>query len=238
MSRLIIIPARLDSRRLPNKPLAMIAGKSLVQHTYELATQVCPHTTFIAVSDEELRQHCYSFTNYVQVTDDNMPTGTHRAAQAVSRLYHNAMLPEDVCVLSLQVDEPCLRPCDLEALFRVTEMTHGVTTLTAPLSAADETNPNVVKACVTSGGCLWFAREMFAGAVAHVGAYCFHGRLLIDIGRFGRTILSDKCGLEQLAWIEHNVRIARVHIEQHPLSINTPADVVAFCQQKEREALS
>lgn len=236
-SRLIVIPVHLGSKRMAQKALRKIGDKTLVQLTHEVAMQVPNAKVLVAASDNPELVECCSFADTIP-TNPNLPNGTARVQQAVSMYlgkHPMSRSPEEPYVINLQMDEPCIDPKDITALFELSEATFSaVSTITAPLDVHDELNPNVVKACVTNGSCLWFSREMFSGAVGHVGVYCFAANALRAIGRLPPTILSRNTSLEQLSWIEHDWKINRLHIDRHPLSINSEADWEQFQAMKSR----
>ena len=83
----VLIPTRLKSTRLPNKPLAMINGKPLIQHVYEHAVAVHPAAdVYIASGDREILDAAQKFGAQCLLTDASLPSGTDRIAAALKQI--------------------------------------------------------------------------------------------------------------------------------------------------------
>ena len=83
----VLIPTRLKSTRLPNKPLAVINGKTLIQHVYEHAIQVHPkEDVYIAAGDQEIIDVAKTFGAKAILTDPSLPSGTDRIAAALKEI--------------------------------------------------------------------------------------------------------------------------------------------------------
>lgn len=104
MSFTVIIPARLRSSRLPNKPLADIGGKPMIVRVAERALQCGAHRVVVAVDDASVAAACEAEGLTVIMTDPHHPTGTDRLAEAVEKLG----LADDEIVVNLQGDEPLM----------------------------------------------------------------------------------------------------------------------------------
>lgn len=220
----IVIPCRLHSTRLPGKPLLRCNGKPLVQWTYERASQVPKSRVLVATCDREIEEAVKAFGGEVMMTPESLPTGTHRTAWAVEADHELRMADT---IISLQVDEPCVRVEDLVSLANSC-IGEDIVTLVAPLSEDDVGNWNTVKAAYSSGTCYWFMRQWVTGAVAHVGVYAFNPSIMRFLVKNNPTRLSQMCSLEQLAWIENGWEILGVEIDPAPLSINCLRDWEQF----------
>ena len=103
----ILIPARIGSTRLSNKPLIDLYGKSLIQRVYEQARTIS-NDVYIATDSDLVLNHATSFTDNVVITSDKHISGTDRVYEAVKKLG----IPKNKLIINLQGDEPFM-PCEL-----------------------------------------------------------------------------------------------------------------------------
>ena len=227
MKSLIIIPARMESERLPGKPLLDVGGKSLLEWTYDRAIKADVDGVLIATSDAVIYDYCGRKGMGVMMTCKEHPTGTHRCAETAARLPDRY----DV-VINWQVDEPLVKSKDVERLMKLICAYNDISTLVAPLSYKDRRNRDVVKTAVSDrishDVCQWFSRAPLAGAMGHVGVYAFRWEVLQKLGRLDTTLLSRAESLEQLTWLEDAWEIRAVETDKLPLSINTQEDLERF----------
>ena len=109
-----IIPARYQSSRFPGKPLALIAGKPMIQRTWDQAKSATTLTdVYVATDDDRIRETCEEFGAKVLMTSPNCPNGTARCAEAALALGSQFDL-----VLNIQGDEPLLEPAVIDAVVR------------------------------------------------------------------------------------------------------------------------
>lgn len=231
----VVIPARYGSSRFPGKPLAMLAGKPLIQHVYERA-KACPEISrvVVATDDVRIRDAVKEFGGTVLMVEGPFRTGTDRVA-AVAR-----QLPGHVFV-NLQGDEIALHP----ALFAdlIVPFLHsgaGIGTLKRRLASADEVaNPGVVKVVANQQGeALYFSRAPIPyvrdGRVGdaslglhyvHLGIYIYTRETLMRFADLPTGQLEEAEKLEQLRALEHGIPI-RVWETIHPsLRIDTSEDL-------------
>ena len=153
-----IIPARLAATRLPNKPLAEIAGKPMIQHVYERAS-LARHFSHVLVAtpDKEIMEAVAAFGGKAVLTSPDHRTGTDRVAEAASHL------PDSVTVVvNVQGDEPLLDPATIEAVAAplLHDDTLVMVSLMCPLPDGRESDPNAVKVvCDRNGFALYFSRS-------------------------------------------------------------------------------
>ena len=110
---LAVIPARYASTRLPGKPLALIAGKPMIQHVWERVSALLP--AVVATDDARIAEVVYSFGGRVRMTSVDCPNGTARVAEVLA----NWEGPRPEIVLNVQGDEPLVLAHDLETLVRL-----------------------------------------------------------------------------------------------------------------------
>jgi len=104
MKVIVVIPARLNSSRLPNKVILDICGKPMVQHVYEAAKKSKNITdVYIATDSEEVKVKCQAFTSNIIMTSKEHESGTDRLAEAIKSI-------ECDYVINVQGDEPLIDP--------------------------------------------------------------------------------------------------------------------------------
>src|SRR3954469_15407187 len=108
---IVIIPARLASTRLPNKPLADLGGKPMVVRVAERAQQAGASRIIVATDHEDIRAACAQHGVEVCMTRADHPSGTDRIAEVA----HTLNLPADAVVVTLQGNEPLIAPALLQA---------------------------------------------------------------------------------------------------------------------------
>ena len=112
MSFLVVIPVRLNSSRLPKKPLLDIGGKSLIRRVYEKSSLSKADEVIEATDHESIVRECKSFGARTLLTQNYHKTGTDRIAETASIL----KLKEDRVIVNVQGDEPFLDPSDINSL--------------------------------------------------------------------------------------------------------------------------
>ncbi|NCX93240.1 MAG: 3-deoxy-manno-octulosonate cytidylyltransferase [Gammaproteobacteria bacterium] len=235
--RVIIIPARLQSSRLPNKVLAEIAGKPMIQHTYERARQSQADLIFIATDSLEVKSVVEEFGAECVMTREDHPTGTDRVIEATS----NLKLTDQDLVLNLQCDEPLIPIENLEQVMSNLEQhpEAAVTTLCEPITAQEAQVPSQTKVVRDKNGfALYFSRSVIPTAYLpvenqampsyfrHVGLYCFRPSFLKRCAKWSPCEIEQAERLEQLRWLYQGERI---HVDVAKASsgagVDTPADL-------------
>jgi 3-deoxy-manno-octulosonate cytidylyltransferase (CMP-KDO synthetase) len=235
-----VIPARYGAQRFPGKPLAMIAGRSLVQRVYEQAAKAERlDKVIVATEDTRILEAVETFGGDAMLTSPDCATGTDRVAE-VARTYDCDL------VLNIQGDEPLMRPEMIDQL--VTGMQADpkcvMGTLARPLeSAANLDNPNVVKvALAQNGAALYFTRSRvpfvrdaktsdalewlkLAKFYKHLGIYAFRREFLLKFVALPQSELEKTEKLEQLRALENGFSI-KVWITPHDsIGVDRPEDV-------------
>jgi 3-deoxy-manno-octulosonate cytidylyltransferase (CMP-KDO synthetase) len=228
-----VIPARYASTRFPGKPLALLAGKPMVQHVWERARQARALTDLVvATEDERIVRAVEGFGGRAVMTSRDHVTGTDRLAEVAGR--HAAPI-----VVNIQGDEPLLEPLDVDALVRglATDPGTSMATLSEPLE--DERaamDPNVVKVvCDQEGRALYFSRAPIpypraAGAplwLRHVGVYAYRRDFLLEFASWAPTPLETVEALEQLRALEHGHALRVLPARGRYRSVDTPEDLQA-----------
>jgi 3-deoxy-manno-octulosonate cytidylyltransferase (CMP-KDO synthetase) len=241
MSFVVIIPARLASTRLPNKPLADLGGKPMVVRVAERAQQSGAARIIVATDHADIAAACAAHGVEACMTRADHPSGTDRIAEVA----HTLGLAPDAVGVNLQGDEPLIDPALLAACAARISADVPMATCAHPLSdVADAFNPNVVKVVLDKlGRALYFSRatipwhrdgfaatreQLPAGYVPlrHIGLYAYSNAFLQRYPQLEPSPLESIEALEQLRVLWHGVPIA-VHVtdEAPHAGVDTPADL-------------
>ena len=241
MSFIVIIPARLASTRLPNKPLADLGGKPMVVRVAERAQEAGAARIIVATDHEDIRAACQQHGVEVCMTRADHPSGTDRIAEVARALN----LAPDAVVVNLQGDEPLIDPSLLQAAAARIVADVPMSTCAHPLhESADAFNPNVVKVVLDKAGrALYFSRatipwnrdafakskdELPSGYVPlrHIGLYAYRNDFLQAYPQLAVSPLESIEALEQLRVLWHGYPIA-VHVtDAAPAAgVDTPEDL-------------
>ncbi|GAC1039469.1 3-deoxy-manno-octulosonate cytidylyltransferase [Pseudomonas sp. No.117] len=220
----VVIPARLASTRLPNKPLLDIAGKPMIQHVWEQARRSGAERVVVATDHDDILRACEGFGAQVLLTRADHASGTDRLAEVAELLG----LADDARVVNVQGDEPLIPPAVIDQVANnlAAHPEAGVATLAEPIHEVDSLfNPNVVKVSTDVNGLaltfsrapLPWARNAFANDRAqlppgfpyrrHIGIYAYRAGFLADFVSWGPCALEETEALEQLRALWHGVRI-------------------------------
>ncbi len=225
-----VIPARFASSRFPGKALATIAGKSMLQHVYERASQArYLSKLIIATDDERICEAARSFDAPVRMTRSDHLSGTDRVAEVAS-----AEAAE--LVVNIQGDEPLIDPAaiDAAALALVSDADLAMGTLKKSIQdPAEIANPNVVKVVTNfEGDALYFSRSPIpfvrdgsATYYKHIGLYVYRREFLLRYSDLPVGPLEQVERLEQLRALENGYRIRVVETEYDSLGVDTPEDL-------------
>jgi 3-deoxy-manno-octulosonate cytidylyltransferase (CMP-KDO synthetase) len=241
MSFVVVIPARLASTRLPNKPLADLGGKPMIVRVAERAQASGAARIVVATDHPDILAACAAHGIEARLTRADHPSGTDRIAEVALAL---GLAPDDV-VVNLQGDEPLIDPALLAAC--AARIGPGVTMATCahPLEdAADAFNPNVVKVVLDKAGrALYFSRatipwhrdgfardrEQLPAAyvpLRHIGLYAYSNAFLQQYPQLEPAPLEAIEALEQLRVLWHGYPIA-VHVTDAAphAGVDTPDDL-------------
>ncbi len=234
-----IIPSRYASSRFPGKPLAMIAGKPMIQWVYERASAHFDHL-LVATDDRRIMEAVGHFGGTVLMTSRTHRSGTERCAEAL-RLYQEREKLTFSHVVNIQGDEPLIMKEQLQELTGCMDSPEAeIATLIRPLQEEDAADPNTVKVVVDlQFRALYFSRAVipfrrgevpFSGpgsrpSYGHVGIYAYRCDVLQKIAALPPSPLEMMESLEQLRWLEHGISI-RTRITGYPSrGVDTPEDL-------------
>jgi 3-deoxy-manno-octulosonate cytidylyltransferase (CMP-KDO synthetase) len=243
MDYTVIIPARLASTRLPNKPLADIAGLPMIVRVAQrvLSGSAAGVQVVVAADSDAIVQACQAHQIPVIVTRPDHPSGSDRLAEASALLG----LQDDAIVVNVQGDEPWIDPALPAAVANLLVQTAvPMATAAHPISEVqDLSNPNVVKVVLDAQQhAMYFSRapipwhrDTFAAGIEqlpqpaplrHIGLYAYRVGFLRQFPQLSAAPLEQIEALEQLRALWHGYRIG-VHITHNAPGpgVDTPADL-------------
>jgi 3-deoxy-manno-octulosonate cytidylyltransferase (CMP-KDO synthetase) len=237
MKILGVIPARYASTRFPGKPLAVIAGKPLIQHVVERCRNAKSLSEVIVATDDPRIQDVARKFCRVEMTSPDHPSGSDRIAEVAARCECDA-------IVNIQGDEPLIDPVVVDAVAGALPR-EEMSTAATPIRNPDEyDNPNVVKVVVNAASrALYFSRrtipylrEAAKGPVSeqlaafpflkHLGIYGYRRQTLLRLVRFPVSPLEAAEKLEQLRALENGIEIGVVKVEYDSVGVDVPADVL------------
>ncbi len=249
MEKIIVIPARYASTRLPGKPLREICGKSIIFMVYEKAMlSRLKDAVIIATDDERIGNAGKAFGADVVMTSPNCKSGTDRC--------HEAIQGKDAdIIVNLQGDEPFIKPDMIDMLFEAMTKEHlDMATLCTPIANEEEySNPNTVKVVLDkSGFALYFSRSPIPYLrgqgfkepriqgieqtqnsklktqnciYKHIGIYAFSRSFLEKYVSLEKSPLEEAESLEQLRVLENGYRIKVLLTDYNGFGIDTEEDL-------------
>ena len=225
MKKIIIIPARLHSERLPLKPLKLIDGKPMIQWTYDAAILSNADEVKIATDSIEIQS---IFDDGVALMTSSMhKSGTERVYEVAKKISKS----KDDVIINLQGDEPFINKLDINNLFSaLVDVENEMATLYREINSKDElTDENIVKVKLNNGYAEEFSRnsKQSDDCYVHIGVYAFSGNSLENYNNLEPTDSEKIQKLEQLRAIENNIPIkgikslAKIHI-----GVDTEEDLI------------
>ncbi len=235
MKSIIIIPARLESVRLPRKMLLRETGKTLIQHTYEAARQSFKaFSVCVATDSKEIWNRVFSFGGLAVMTGHEM-SGTDRVAQLARH-----MTGVDI-IVNLQGDEPEISGKAIDLAIELLEKNPDavMSTLATPiLDDKQLDDPACVKVVLDSGGGAWyFTRGTFPkvtrkdGPLQHIGLYAYRRDFLLRLAARKPDAYERHEKLEQVRAMRMDVPILVGVIDEPTFGIDTPEDYRAFVKR-------
>lgn len=234
----IIIPARLASTRLPNKPLLDINGKTMISRVYEKALQTGIENVFVACDSDEIAKEVESFSGRYVLTDSNLPSGTDRIYSATQKIGQ-----EFDYIVNLQGDLPNVDPAIInEAVEILQNQDCDIATLASVIKDQEEVEDvNIVKIAIAFkeskiGRALYFSRspipynrdkitQDIGQYYHHIGIYAYRRQALEKFVNLEPSNLEKLESLEQLRALESDMSIYVKITESNPLSVDTQSDL-------------
>ncbi|MEM7492366.1 MAG: 3-deoxy-manno-octulosonate cytidylyltransferase [Pseudomonadota bacterium] len=242
MTPLTIIPARLASTRLPNKPLADIHGVPMIVRVCQRARLAKTGPVLVAAAEKEIADTVQDAGFEAVLTDPDLPSGSDRVWAALQTYDPHGSY--DV-VINLQGDMPTIDPDMLDVLLPCLNGGADVATLAAEITHQSERDdPNVVKvARAANNRALYFSRATIPHGdgplLHHIGVYAYKREALERFVSLSPSSLEQRERLEQLRALEAGMRIdcALLNAEA-PNGVDTPADLDAARYWYQKRGLS
>ncbi|MDO3626180.1 3-deoxy-manno-octulosonate cytidylyltransferase [Mucilaginibacter sp. BT774] len=237
MQILGIIPARYDSTRFPGKPLADIAGKSMIQRVYEQAKKCAQLSeVIVATDDDRIFEHVLGFGGKAVMTSPSHQSGTDRCAEVAEKY------SEHDVIINIQGDEPYIDP---EQISKLIGCFNGADTQLATLikkisNEQELHNTNSPKVIVNKNSeAIYFSRSPLPHIrgqesqnwlqhftyFKHIGIYGYQADILKQITKLPVSPLEKAESLEQLRWVENGYKIKVAETEIETIAIDTPEDL-------------
>ncbi len=226
-----VIPARLDSRRLPRKALRKICGHPMIAWVYRRAQEARSlRRLLVATDSEEIVDYCHSNEIEAKMTSSTHRSGTDRIVEVM------ASEPGDIYV-NIQGDEPMVTAAHIDLLlrpFRGSAQTQ-VTTLKVAMGETEARNPNNVKVVTDlMGRALYFSRAPVpydrngSGRVPyykHLGLYAYAASALEKFRTLAPSALELQEALEQLRFLENGIAVTVVETTEDTIGVDTEEDL-------------
>ena len=241
MKIITLIPARLGSTRLPNKPLADIAGLPMIVQVVKRVLEAGISDICVAAAEKEIVEAVEKHGAKAVLTDPALPSGTDRIHQALQKILKN----QDVdIIVNVQGDLPTIEPSVIAATINLIKTgKYDITTAVAEITRdSEKTNPNVVKAIVNwndekTGDGINFTRETKAASDGkyyhHIGLYVYKRSALEKFVKLPQSENEKRERLEQLRALDNGMKIGVVKTNTVPLGVDTQEDL-----EKAREILA
>ena len=232
MKNLIIIPARLESTRLPNKPLADINGEPMIAHVYKRAKEANIAKVIVAAGNVEIKEEIENIGGEAILTNPDHASGSDRIYEALNMYDKESKF--DI-IVNLQGDLPNIHKDALSKIISLLESNDAdISTLGVKISSEEEfLNKNIVKAYVKniseSNYVDDFDRRFDIGKEEflyhHVGIYGYKRKALETFVGFDQSESEIERKLEQMRAIENGMKIVLGLIDELPISVDTQEDL-------------
>lgn len=264
MNSFIIIPARVHSTRLPRKLLLTETGQSLLQHTFEAASQAkLPNEVVVAADSDEIVSVVEGFGGKAFLTDPKLPSGTDRVAVVAQELLDSteakgsSLSLEETIIVNVQGDEPDIpgAAIDLAIEILANDPSAQMSTLSTPIRQREKLlDPSCVKVVFNGNSdALYFSRSPIpyarnwderlldedpANFYQHVGLYAYRLGFLLSLAKLPQAKIEKIESLEQLRVLHAGYRIKVGIIDQPLVGIDTPEDYEGFVKRVRDGSLS
>ena len=233
MNNLIIIPARLESSRLPNKPLADICGSPMIIHVLNRGLESKCGDVVVATSNIEIRDVVESYGAKAIMTDSKHPSGSDRIYEALNIIDNKNKYKN---IVNLQGDLPTIDPGLIKLTFKLIENNKeaDISTLGGTIKDINELkDPNVVKAYVKNIDQPLYADNFIRSPEGydsnklyhHLGIYGYKRKSLEKFIKTKQSKREKEFQLEQLRALDNGMKIAIDLINQIPIGVDTKDDL-------------
>jgi 3-deoxy-manno-octulosonate cytidylyltransferase (CMP-KDO synthetase) len=227
MRSIVLIPARLASTRLPNKPLADIAGKPMIVRVMERALAANIGPVIIAAAEQEIVDAVTDAGGEAVLTDPELPSGSDRIMQALLQCDPTGVFDT---IVNVQGDLPTLDPETIRDTVNALGSADIATPVVEIVREDERTNPNVVKAVFGANRrALYFTRATAPTGPGplyhHIGLYAYRRAALERFVSLPPGLLEQRERLEQLRALEAGMTINVAVVDTVPLGVDTAAEL-------------
>jgi 3-deoxy-manno-octulosonate cytidylyltransferase (CMP-KDO synthetase) len=240
-----VIPARMGSSRFPGKPLALIRGKTMIEHVYKRSA-LCQalDAVVVATPDPEIAQAVRNFAGEFIMTSPDHQRATDRVAEAARTVGGDI-------VIVIQGDEPLVHPDMIEAAVKPVAEDDSIfcSNLVERIgSRAEFENPNTIKVTMDyQGNALYFSREPIPNqtnigfdkiqAYRQVCIIPFRIANLFKFLELEPTPLEETESIDMLRILENGYKVRMVETEFRTLSVDLAAEILPVEQAMEHDPL-
>ncbi len=235
----VLIPARLASSRLPDKPLAEIGGLPMIVQVWKRAMEADIGRVIVAAGDQAIADAVTEHGGEAVMTDPALPSGSDRITAALEEIDPERRYQR---VVNLQGDLPTIAPPLLKTVLRPLEaLDADIATLAVAITdPAERDDPSVVKAIIAFnpddspagadlGRALYFTRATAPSGPGpvyhHIGIYAYRRAALERFSALPPSPLERRERLEQLRALEHGMTIGIARVDTVPLGVDTPGQL-------------
>ncbi|MEZ5935234.1 MAG: 3-deoxy-manno-octulosonate cytidylyltransferase [Alphaproteobacteria bacterium] len=236
---IVLIPARLASSRLPDKPLADIGGLPMIVQVWQRAMEADVGRVVVAAGDRAIVDAVTEHGGEAVMTDPDLPSGSDRITAAINEIDPDRRFQR---VVNLQGDLPTIDPALIRTVLRpLDELGTDMATLAvATTDPGERDDPNVVKAVIAFraenarsgedlGRALYFTRATAPSGPGpvyhHVGIYAYRRSALERFASLPPSPLERRERLEQLRALEQGMSIGVARVDTVPLGVDTPSQL-------------
>jgi 3-deoxy-manno-octulosonate cytidylyltransferase (CMP-KDO synthetase) len=232
MKTAIIIPARMASKRFPNKPMVKISGVPMIERVWKQGLKADIGDVIVACSENEVFDLISSKGGKAIMTDPNLPSGTDRVHAAFNLLDNKS---DYESIINLQGDMPMIDPINIKSVNLPLEHGYDIGTIATNISTKQEEDENITKVSIDweksdlVGKSIDFyksSKKELLNIYQHVGIYSFRP---IALNRFVALSPSKReidRKLEQLRALDAGINIGITFVENIPISIDTKEDLI------------
>ena len=232
MKTAIIIPARMASQRLPNKPMVKINGIPMIERVWKQGINSKIGDVYVACSEDEVFDLISSKGGKAIMTEPNLPSGTDRVFAAFNSLDNQ---DEYESIINLQGDMPLIDSINIQNVNIPLENGYDIGTIATDISSDEEKNENITKVSIdwkkedVVGNSLdfyKFSKKQFTNIYQHVGIYSFKPIALSKFVSLPSSKNEIDRKLEQLRAIDSGIKIGITYVENVPISVDTLEDLI------------
>ncbi|MDC3131729.1 3-deoxy-manno-octulosonate cytidylyltransferase [Pelagibacteraceae bacterium] len=231
MKSIIIIPSRMESTRLPGKPMIKIDGIPMIQRVWEQAINSKIGDVYVACAEKVVFDLITTLGGKAILTNPNLPTGTDRVYEAYLEIKNSNKFDN---IINLQGDMPLIKSEDIREVLNPLNNNYSIGTLATTLQNLEYKNPNVTKVEVAwLNNNIGTAKNFFRlndnisnKIFHHVGIYSYTISSLSKFVKLPKSKNENYYKLEQFRALDSNIKIGVSFVSDIPISVDTKEDLI------------